>query len=86
VGKGAEAESLYRDLAEESRRAYVSPVAFGMLCLGLGRLDEALDWAQRSVDERRGWFVYAKVNPIFEPLREHPRFQAMVAELETKTS
>ena len=60
---------------------YVTPVAFGTLCLGLGQWDAALDWIQRSIDERRGWFVYARVNPMFDPLRGHPRFKAMMERL-----
>jgi serine/threonine-protein kinase len=80
-----EAEALCAELTREAESNYVSPVAFGTLCLGLGRYDEALDWAQRSIDERRGWFAYAKVNPIFDPVRSHPRFQSMVAALEAKT-
>jgi serine/threonine-protein kinase len=61
-------------------------VAFGALSLGLGQWDAALDWIQRSIDERRGWFVYSRVNPIFDPLREHPRFLAMQAELDPRTA
>jgi tetratricopeptide (TPR) repeat protein len=85
-GRREEAEALCAELTKEAESSYVSPVAFGTLCLGLGRYDEALDWAQKSINERRGWFAYAKVNPIFDPVRSHPRFQLMVAALEAKTS
>jgi hypothetical protein len=63
----------------------VSPVAFGTLSLGLGDLDAALDWIQKSIDERRGWFVYSRVNPMFDPLRDHPRFVAMQEELDRRS-
>ena len=80
-GKRAEAEALLAELESLAAREYVTPVAFGTLYLGLGELDRALDYAERSVEERRGWMVYARVNPIFDPLRGMPRFEKIVAGL-----
>jgi hypothetical protein len=73
--------AIYRQLQAEGRDGYVSPVAFGTIALGLGHNDEALDWIQRSIDERRGWFVYAHVNPMFDPLRDHARFITMARQV-----
>lgn len=80
-GKVDEANAICAKLEVGARTGYVSPVSFGTLCLGLGRWDQALDWIQRSIDERRGWFVYARVNALFDPIREHPRFVAMTRRL-----
>ena len=85
-GKIDEANAICSQLEAEAKKGYVSPVAFGTLSLGLGQWDSALDRIQKSIDERRGWFVYARVNPIFDPLREHPRFLAMLKELDRETS
>jgi serine/threonine-protein kinase len=85
-GKRDEANAICADLEAEAKVGYVSPVAFGTLSLGLGHWDSALDWIQKSIDERRGWFVYSRVNPIFDPIREHPRFLAMQADLDRKAS
>jgi serine/threonine-protein kinase len=85
-GKLAEAEAICGQLEKQARTGYVSPVAFGTLSLGLSQWDSALDWIQKSIDERRGWFVYARVNPMFDPIREHPRFLAMLNELDRQTS
>ncbi len=81
-----EASAICAQLEAQARAGYVSPVAFGTLALGLGQWDAALDWIQRSIDERRGWFVYARVNPIFDPLREHPRFLQMLSDLDRRTT
>ncbi len=59
-------------------RPYVSPVAFATICLGLGEVDEAMTWSERCVDERRGWPVYFRVNPVVDPLRGNPRFVALI--------
>jgi hypothetical protein len=55
----------------------VSPVALATLHLGLGRIEPALDWAERAHAERRGWLAYLDVNPLVDPLRGHPRFEAL---------
>jgi serine/threonine-protein kinase len=85
-GKTDEAQAICGRLEAAAKEGYVSPVAFGTLCLGLGQWDSALDWIQRSIDERRGWFVYARVNPMFDPIREHPRFLSMLKDLDRETS
>jgi hypothetical protein len=56
----------------------VSPVAFALVCIGLGENERALDWAERAFDDRRGWLAYLTVNPMLDPLRGHPRFEALV--------
>ena len=56
----------------------MSPVAFATVRLGLGDTEGALDAAESAFDERRGWMVYLNVNPMLDPLRGHPRFDALV--------
>jgi serine/threonine-protein kinase len=81
-GKIEEANAICAKLEAAAKVGYVSPVSFGTLSLGLGHWDAALDWIQKSIDERRGWFVYARVNPMFDPLRNHPRFIEMQKHLD----
>jgi serine/threonine-protein kinase len=81
-GKVDEANAICAKLEAAAKVGYVSPVSFGTLSLGLGHWDAALNWIQKSIDERRGWFVYARVNPMFDPLRNHPRFIEMQKHLD----
>ncbi len=78
AGKTGEAEELLHALERRREESYVSPVALATLLIGLGRHDAALDWAERAYEERRGWLVYFAVNPLLDPLRGHPRFQALL--------
>ena len=81
AGKRVEAETLLHELEAQRERGYVSPVALATLQIGLGNYEQALDWAERAYDERRGWLAYFRVNPLVDPLRGMPRFEALVARM-----
>ena len=81
AGRRAEAEALLEELEAKHRAGYISPVAFATVHLGLGNLERALDWAERAFEERRGWLAYLKVNPLVDPIRGEPRYEALVGRL-----
>ena len=81
TGQRAQAEALLGELVAQSRREYVSAVALATLYLGLGEISQALDWTERAYEERRGWLAYLKVNPVLDPLRGQPRFEALVKKM-----
>jgi serine/threonine-protein kinase len=76
-GQKREARKLLAELDALRVTQYVSPVALATVCLGIGEYEQALDWSERSCDERRGWLAYMDVNPILDPLRASPRFAAL---------
>jgi serine/threonine-protein kinase len=78
TGRRAQAEVLLGDLEAESRRDYVSPVAFATLYLGLGDHARSLEWLERAYAERRGWLAYLRVNPLLDPLRDEPGFKVLL--------
>ncbi len=81
AGKRDETRQLLAELERRAASAYVSPVAFALLHLGLGDHARALDWAERAYAERRGWLAYLRVNPLLDALRPEPRFQALEQKL-----
>jgi TolB-like protein/Tfp pilus assembly protein PilF len=80
-GQRDEALAHLRDLEQRASSGYVSSVAFATVYLGLGDVERALDWTERAREERRGWVAYLRVNPIFDPLRESPRFDALIEKM-----
>ncbi len=40
----------------------------------LGEIDKGFYWLDRAVEDRSPWLVYAKVSPVFDNLRNDPRF------------
>lgn len=81
AGKRAEAEIILEQLEALGRASYVSPAALAILHIGFGNIDLALDLAEQACNERRGWLVYFKVNPMVDPLRDSPRFKALLTKL-----
>ncbi len=77
-GAQEEAEAVLREVRTLAERDYVSPVAFVLLHLGLGHPDEALHWAGRALEERRGWMAYLRVNPVVDALRGLPGFEQLL--------
>jgi serine/threonine-protein kinase len=77
-GKEAESRAILESLLAEHEREYVSPVGIAMINVGLGDIERAVDWTERAYAERRGWLCYVRVNPLMDPMRGHPRFEALV--------
>ena len=77
-GQHDEARLYLAHLEAHAAIGYVSPVAFATILLGLGDVEGALDWTERAYADRRGWLAYLNVNPLMDPMRRHPRFEALV--------
>ena len=81
AGEHGEARRILAELEQHASSGYVSPVAFATIHLGLGDIERALDWTERAYAERRGWLAYLKVHPLMDPMRGHPRFQALLKKM-----
>ncbi len=77
-GRVAEARALLRELEERAGREFVSPYHLAYIHTGLGEPDRALDYLERAVADRTGPTYSIKGSFLFVPLREHPRFQALM--------
>ncbi len=44
----------------------------------LGDKEQALAWLNKAVQERNGFVFEVKTNPIFDKLRDDPRFQDLL--------
>jgi serine/threonine-protein kinase len=77
-GRLDEARRILHRLDDLAAFRYVSPFHRGFVHFGLGEAERALDLIEQSVAERN-WFVrLLKCEPMFDPLRAQPRFQAIL--------
>jgi TolB-like protein/Tfp pilus assembly protein PilF len=74
AGRRDEALSVAGEVRALERTRYVSPSDLAKLALGLGDAEAAFTALKRAHDERRGWVVYLKVDPLFDPIRGDARF------------
>jgi TolB-like protein/Tfp pilus assembly protein PilF len=82
IGQRAKALQIQERLREVSKRRYVSPYIFAMIHLGLGEKDQAMDFLEKTYQDRDGYNVaYIKVDPFFDPLRGDPRFEAFAQKI-----
>jgi len=73
-GKRAEALGILAELTERSRNQAVSPYDLAIIYTGLGEKDKAIEQLNRAYEERAGWIISLKIEPMFDPLRSQPRF------------
>jgi len=77
-GNRPKAEQILRELEEMAKQQYVNSTAFADIYLGLGEKQKALDWLDKSYQDQESACWYLKVDPIYDSVRNEPRFQALV--------
>jgi TolB-like protein/Flp pilus assembly protein TadD len=65
-------------LIARSRTGHVTPWQIGTLYTRAGKTEEALGWLEKAYNARDQNMPYLSVDPIFDNLRDHPRFQQLL--------
>jgi TolB-like protein/Tfp pilus assembly protein PilF len=82
TGRRAEALKILDRLSEIQKERYVSRYNFAMVQMGLGHKDEAIRLLEQAYVEHNGYDIaYIKTDRLLTPLRNEPRFQALVAKV-----
>ena len=79
AGDLGQARRMLKELEEKRGRRYVPAYDVAIVNLGLGAIEESLDLLDHSFDERSSWLIHLGVDPRLAPLKEEPRFRALVA-------
>ena len=78
-GNRTEAMKILEQLNTISKERYVSAYSFALVHLGLGDKDEAVRYLEKAYEDRAGELLrYIRVDPLLDPLRGDPRFEALV--------
>ena len=82
LGQRDEVLKMLGQLQELATRRYVTSYSFALVHIALGEKDKAIDWLERAYRDRAGPDIaLIKVDPFLDPLRGHPRFEALVQKI-----
>jgi TolB-like protein/tetratricopeptide (TPR) repeat protein len=77
-GRKGDAQALLDELKKESRERYGSRCDVALVCVGLGRNGEALDWLEEAYKQHESELSWINVDPLFDALRSDRRFRDLV--------
>ena len=69
------------DILEGPGAAYCDPIYIGMIHMGLGDKDRAMEYFYKSYQEHSLEIVFLKRAPVFDPMRSDPRFEKLIQNL-----
>ena len=74
----SEALGLIDELKSQSAKRYISPLGIAVIYIGLQKRDLAMEWIEKAYLDRTDVLVWLKRDPIYDSIRAHPGFQALV--------
>ncbi len=77
-GNPEKALAIASELENLSHNRYVSPVFSALVYIGIGDKARAFASLDKAYAERSEWMMVLKTEPEFDPLRDDPRFQALM--------
>jgi len=80
-GDAAGARQVLGEMHAAAAQRYMTAWIFAVVYTGLGEHGEALSWLERAFDEHDGMVANLGIDPIFDPLRGDPRFEALLRRL-----
>jgi serine/threonine-protein kinase len=81
AGRTEEARKLLYELNDRAKKEYVSPAVLATPYGGLGERDVAFVLLDKAYAERDNRITYLSMEPIYDPLRSDPRFDALLQEI-----
>ena len=80
AGQAAAARALADSMVAQVERGdyYHYPAWMALTFVGMGDTEAALRWFARGVEARTYILVFARVDPMWDPLRSDPRFAALL--------
>jgi Tfp pilus assembly protein PilF len=80
-GNRDQANELLQELTMRASQGYVSAMWIALVHLGLSDLESLFAWLDRAFEERDGSLILITAALEFEPVRDDPRFKALLARM-----
>jgi len=75
LGRTSEAEAILSEMRDLAARRYVSAYDLALVTEAIGQTEPALDQLERAYANRANMLVLLRVDPRWDRIRSHPRFQ-----------
>ena len=82
AGQREKAEAMLAAILKRAAHEYISPVSIAYICTALGDHDAAFGHLDRAIHDRDPNILGLKSNPIFDALREDPRYHALLKKMQ----
>jgi DNA-binding winged helix-turn-helix (wHTH) protein/TolB-like protein/Flp pilus assembly protein TadD len=69
-------------LDQAAQTRWISPYTVAGLRASLGDTDKAIEDLEAAYDDRVGMMVFLRRDPVMDPVRHHPRVQALISRVE----
>jgi TolB-like protein/tetratricopeptide (TPR) repeat protein len=71
-------------LESRARERYISSTCFALVHLGLGEIDQALDWIEHGCEQHEMSICHIGLHPAYDALRGLPRFETLLKRMRLK--
>jgi len=85
-GDLAGAGELMDQLRQLRESDFIPAECLVLAALGVGDLECAIDWLEEARNERSSSILYLEMEPLTDPLRDHPRFREIVSSIQRRRS
>ena len=82
LGRKDEARKILEQLRKLRAERYTAAYTLGLVAVGLGERNEALDWLEQGYRERDDNYIgYIRIDPLLSTLHGDPRFEALAEKI-----
>jgi predicted Zn-dependent protease len=78
AGKQAQAQKELRKLLASNQREPMDPIVIVPAYIGMGNNDQAIASLEKAFAQHSNGLTGLKVDPVYDPLRDDPRFQNLL--------
>jgi TolB-like protein len=77
AGKPAKAHAILDSLLSDNSGRYLASPMIARIYLGLGNIDQTIEWLRKGHQERSYWMAFLKGDPVWDPIRGDHRFREL---------
>jgi len=73
-GEIKQAKEILSVLSNQPDSVYVPSDVIASVYVALHNFDQAFQYLEKAINERAGWMIFIKLDPIWDPIRKDPRY------------